>query len=77
LTPHTAGEQPGVSYGYGFQIIDDGKHGRVIGHGGRALGGDAFAVMYRDLGYTVIVLSNYDRPAARRIIDGIADMLIS
>jgi len=76
LTPNTAAEQPGVSFGYGFQIIDDGQHGRVIGHGGRALGGDAFALMYRDLGYIVIVLSNYDRPAARRIIDDIADMLI-
>ncbi len=76
LAPHTAGEQPGVSYGYGFHIIDDGQHGQVIGHGGRAFGGDAFALMYRDLGYTVIVLSNYDRPAARRIVDRIADMLI-
>jgi hypothetical protein len=32
--------------------------------------------MYRDLGYTVIVLSNYDRPAARRISDAIAAMLV-
>jgi D-alanyl-D-alanine carboxypeptidase len=77
MTPHTAGEQPGVSYGYGFHIIDDGKHGRVTGHGGRALGGDAFALMYRDLGYTVIVLSNYDRPAARIVVNHIADMLIA
>ena len=77
FTPHSASEKPGVSYGYGFHIIDDGKHGRVIGHGGRAMGGDAFALMYRDLGYTVIVLSNYDRPAARTVINGIADLLIS
>ncbi len=77
FTLHTQGEGPGVSYGYGFHIIDDGRHGRVIGHGGRALGGDAFALMYRDLGYTLIVLSNYDRPAARRIVDAIADMLIA
>jgi CubicO group peptidase (beta-lactamase class C family) len=76
FAPHASGEQPGVSYGYGFHIIDDGKHGRLIGHGGRALGGDAFAVMY-DLGYTVILLSNYDRPAARNILNRIADMLIS
>ena len=76
FAPHASGEQPGVSYGYGFHIIEDGKHGRLIGHGGRALGGDAFAVMY-DLGYTVIILSNYDRPAARNILNRIADMLIS
>lgn len=77
FTLHAAGEQPGVSYGYGFHIIDDDKYGRVIGHGGRAMGGDAFALMYRDLGYTVVVLSNYDRPAARNIYTGIADMLIT
>jgi D-alanyl-D-alanine carboxypeptidase len=75
-TPHAAAEQPGVSYGYGFHILDQDRHGRVIGHGGRAFGADAFALMYRDLGYTVIVLSNYDRPAARCIIDAIAAMLI-
>lgn len=77
FTPHAAGEQPGVSYGYGVHIIDDGKHGRVIGHGGRALGGDTFALLYRDLGYSVIVLSNYDRPAGRAIVDRIADFLIA
>jgi D-alanyl-D-alanine carboxypeptidase len=76
-TLHAAGEQPGVSYGYGFHILDHRQHGRVIGHGGRAFGGDAFALMYRDLGYTVIVLSNYDRPAARRISDAIAAMLVA
>ena len=74
--PSCIGEQAGVSYGYGFHIIDDGKHGRLIGHGGRAMGGDAFAVMY-DLGYTVIILSNYDRPSARAVLNRIADLLIS
>lgn len=77
MRPHTAAEQPGVHYGYGFHIIDDGRHGRVIGHGGRALGGDTFALMYVDLGYTVIVLSNYDRPSARTIVNCIADLLIT
>ncbi len=77
FTPHAASGQPGVSYGYGFHIIDDGVHGQVIGHGGKAMGGDAFAVMYCDLGYTLVVLSNYDRPAARRVMDGIADLLIA
>jgi CubicO group peptidase (beta-lactamase class C family) len=76
FTPQAASEQPGVSYGYGFHIIDDGKHGRVVGHGGRGFGVDAFALMYRDLGYTVIALSNYDRPAARRVVNQIADLLI-
>lgn len=77
MTPHASDEKPGVHYGYGFHIIDEDGHGRLIGHGGRAMGGDAFAILYRDLGYTVIVLSNYDRPAARRILNGIADMLMA
>lgn len=77
MTPHASDEKPGAHYGYGFHIIDDGRHGRLIGHGGRAMGGDAFAVTYRELGHTVIVLSNYDRPAARRILNGIADLLIA
>lgn len=77
MTPHAADEKPGAHYGYGFHIIDDGRHGRLIGHGGRAMGGDAFAVTYRELGHTVIVLSNYDRPAARKILNGIADLLIA
>jgi CubicO group peptidase (beta-lactamase class C family) len=77
FTPHADAEQTGVHYGYGFHIIDDGRHGRVIGHGGRAMGGDTFALMYRDLGYTVIALSNYDRPAARTVINAIADLLIA
>ena len=76
FTPHAVGEQAGVSYGYGFHIIDDGKHGHVIGHAGRAMGGDAFALMY-DLGYTIIVLSNYDRPSARTVLNRIADFLVS
>lgn len=77
FTPHSSGEQPGVSYGYGFHIVDDGEHGQVIGHGGRAIGGDTFALIYEDLGYTAIVLSNYDRPAARTVINRIADMFIT
>jgi CubicO group peptidase (beta-lactamase class C family) len=77
FTPHSSGEQPGVCYGYGFHIVDDGEHGHVIGHGGRAVGGDAFALMYVDLGYTIIVLSNYDRPSARNVVNCIADLLIA
>lgn len=72
---HAGEEHAGVSYGYGFHIIEDGKHGHVVGHGGRAMGGDAFALMY-DSGYSVIVLSNYDRPAARTVVNRIADMLL-
>jgi len=76
FTPHAQDEKPGVNYGYGFHIIDDGIHGRLIGHGGRGMGADTFAVIY-DVGYTVIILSNFDRPAARTILNKIADMFIA
>jgi hypothetical protein len=33
--------------------------------------------MYVDLGYTIIVLSNYDRPSARNVVNCIADLLIA
>lgn len=74
--PQAQDEKPGVNYGYGFHIIDDGVHGRLIGHGGRAMGADTFAVIY-DVGYTVILLSNFDRPAARTILNKIADLIIT
>jgi D-alanyl-D-alanine carboxypeptidase len=76
MMPYYAAGQ-GVSYGYGFHIVDDGGHGLAIGHGGRAMGGDAFAMWYRELGYTVIVLANYDRPAARRILNALGGWLIA
>ncbi len=76
LAPQSATERQGVSYGYGFHIIDDRVHGRVVGHAGRAMGGDAFALWYQDLGYTLEVLANYDRPAARRIVDQVAGLLL-
>ena len=75
FTSHARDEKPGVSYGYGFHIIDDGIHGHVVGHGGRAMGGDTFALMY-GIGYTLIILSNYDRPAARLLMNKVADMFI-
>jgi CubicO group peptidase (beta-lactamase class C family) len=77
IFPHAVNDKPGVSYGYGFHIIDDDKYGRFFGHGGRALGGDAFALCYPALDAIIIVLANYDRPAARRILNQIADLLVA
>jgi D-alanyl-D-alanine carboxypeptidase len=65
--------QPDTRYAYGFYTVN-GSWGRAIGHGGHALGGDANFHMYMDSGYTVVVLSNYDRPAARLIAHTLADM---
>lgn len=67
-------EQPNAQYAYGF-YTRNGTWGRLIGHGGRSFGADAFLHIYLDIGYTVIVLSNYDRPAAKVIAHRISDLL--
>jgi hypothetical protein len=52
--------KPGVMYGYGFEI--ERVNGEtIVGHSGGALGANAFFEMYVKSGYTVVVLSNYDR----------------
>ena len=57
---------PGVRYAYGWQErMVNGQ--RIVGHGGVALGVSAHFDLYLDSGYTVVVLSNYDAPIARRI----------
>lgn len=53
-------------YGYGFQILKSGKYTRY-GHAGVMAGANARLDMYPALGYTVVVLSNYDEPSAFKI----------
>jgi CubicO group peptidase (beta-lactamase class C family) len=53
-------EDPEDMYGYGFQIAQI-NGSRVVGHTGGGYGGMAMVDMYLDEGYTVIVLSNYQR----------------
>jgi D-alanyl-D-alanine carboxypeptidase len=73
ITGKVDSNQPNTRYAYGFYTMN-GNWGRAIGHGGHTLGGDANYHMYLDAGYTVVVLSNYDRPAARTIAHTLADM---
>jgi CubicO group peptidase (beta-lactamase class C family) len=54
------GGRPGEMYGYGFEVATVNGE-RIVGHSGGALGANAFFDMYLDSGYTVVVLSNYDR----------------
>jgi CubicO group peptidase (beta-lactamase class C family) len=55
---------PGMSYGYGF--FDDRSNGvRVVGHAGGFHGINSVLDMYPDLDATVVVMGNYDPPAAR------------
>jgi CubicO group peptidase (beta-lactamase class C family) len=63
----------GGGYGYGFQV-DAVRGRRIVGHSGGFAGVHSKLDIYRDSGYVVVVLSNYDRGAAR-IIDRLRDML--
>lgn len=47
-------------YGYLFVEQDINGH-RLVGHSGGAAGINSYLDMYMDLGYTVAVMSNYDR----------------
>lgn len=63
-------------YGYGFQIFDIGGV-RRIGHPGRFAGVNTRFDMYPDLGYAVVVLSNYDPPAAFDIAEKATELIIN
>jgi CubicO group peptidase (beta-lactamase class C family) len=64
---------PEIKYGYGFG--ESYKNNiRIIGHTGGAPGVDEAMEIYPDLGYTVVVLSNYDR-ATMPIMKFIQDVI--
>ena len=59
--------RPQAKYAYGF--ANDVVNGeRIVFHDGGANGMSGEFDMYPDLGYTVVVLSNYDHPAARPVV---------
>jgi CubicO group peptidase (beta-lactamase class C family) len=51
---------PAEQYGFGFEILPQGSSS-IFGHTGGGRGGMAIVDMYEKSGYTVIVLSNYQR----------------
>jgi len=59
---------PRQKYGYGFF---EGMIGpvRVVNHGGTGPGIDVAFDLYPELGYVVVIMSNYDPPAAQQIRD--------
>ncbi|HJT55625.1 MAG TPA: serine hydrolase domain-containing protein [Ktedonobacteraceae bacterium] len=61
-------------YAYGF-FEETIKGHRIVGHSGGAPGINSRFQMYLDLGYTVVVLSNYDPPAATQVTDWLAERL--
>jgi CubicO group peptidase (beta-lactamase class C family) len=58
LTSVKAGSSS-MDYGYGFIVGSNRKLGRVVGHGGTAPGVSSNFRMFVDIGYTMIILSNY------------------
>jgi D-alanyl-D-alanine carboxypeptidase len=59
--------QPMNEYGYGFTIsTPDGK--RIVGHGGAGAGVAGKFEMYPELGYIVVILTNYELPAMMPVI---------
>lgn len=72
-TPPGMKPLPDLKFAYGFgESFINGE--RIIGHNGGAPGVDAQMDIYPDLGYTVIVLSNYDH-AVMPVIDHIRNII--
>jgi CubicO group peptidase (beta-lactamase class C family)/ketosteroid isomerase-like protein len=70
-TPHVrSGERDGTvsGYGYGFTRVDAGAD-YAVGHGGGSLGTNAHFDFYPKSARSVVVLSNYDPPAATALIE--------
>ena len=63
-------------YGYGF-FINESPVGRIASHGGDGSGISCQYKMYLDIGYTVIILSNYNVPAASIVEEVIHQMILS
>ena len=53
-------------YGYGFGVTKFENFYRY-GHNGGSPGVNTYFGIYEPLGYTLIVLSNYDPPSAERV----------
>lgn len=65
----------GEKYAFGFMDADQGKPTHHFGHGGGAPGMNGDLQIYPQAGYTIVVLSNLDPPAASSISDFIANRL--
>lgn len=63
-----------AEYGYGFLVETVNGH-RRFGHNGGFTGINSELHIYPDLGYVVVVMSNYDPPAASRVAKRIGQLL--
>ncbi len=65
----------GGKYAYGFFVRSGGKEDSIVGHDGESPGINAQLDMYLNTGYSVIVLSDYDPPAARNIAAKLQELI--
>lgn len=65
----------GMQYAYGFQDVQISGH-HIVGHDGSFPGVNGQLDMYRDLGYTIAILANYDPPAAGRVTWKLREMIL-
>ncbi len=68
-------DKPGITYAYGWQNVTVNGH-RIVGHSGGAPGISAQFDLYLDLGYTAVVLANYDALIAPRIASILREQLV-
>ena len=66
LTGKVVRNNSGAMYAYGFGNETINGH-RIVGHNGGAPGISSRLDIYLDMGYTVVVLSNYDPPIADKV----------
>jgi CubicO group peptidase (beta-lactamase class C family) len=67
---------PMSEYAYGFTIsVVNGK--RIVGHGGAGPGVAGKFEMYPELGYTVVILSNYELPAIMPVIMKTRELILN
>jgi CubicO group peptidase (beta-lactamase class C family) len=66
----------GDAPGFGTQLVPYSQ-GKAIGHGGRAFGAATCLLFLREVDLSVCILSNYDRPADKRVFEAIDALLRS
>ncbi|MCA1579519.1 MAG: beta-lactamase family protein [Acidobacteria bacterium] len=65
---------PGAKYGYGFGDKEiNGQH--IVGHNGGAPGIGANFDIFPKIGYTAVVLSNYDPPAMSAVVTKLREVV--
>jgi hypothetical protein len=65
----------GKQYAYGFFVRESGPARRIVGHDGESEQLNTQLDMYLDQGYTVVVLSNDDPPAARNVAAKLEELI--